>query len=60
MGLPFNPMKDFIDLMAFFNQAWDRKRVSQETAELAKYKNNNSVPSQSNKSFQEEDNSRGF
>lgn len=39
MGLPVNPMKTFIDIMAYFNQAWDRKRVTRQAVEMAKDKN---------------------
>ena len=60
MGLPFNPMKCFIDVMAYFDLVWDRKRVSKETAELAKNKNNNSLSSHTPHEDIPEDNSRGF
>ena len=39
MGFRVNPMKTFIDVMAYFNQAWDRKRVTRKAIEMAKNKN---------------------
>ena len=49
MGLRFDPMKAFIDMMASYNQVWDRKRVSTAAVEMARQNNSERISDQKHK-----------